>query len=98
MYADPLMHNFFIKFADETTVVALISNKDETDYRNKVSRLALWCSKNNLNVEKIKEMFVGFRLQASSVTLASIDATTPKRLSVHSTEDLDCQHHSTSAS
>lgn len=63
MYADPLMHNFFIKFADEATVVAVISNKDETDYRNKVRRLALWCSNSNLNVEKVKEMFVGFRLQ-----------------------------------
>lgn len=60
-------------------LVALSSNKDDTDYRNKVSHLALWCSNNNLNVEKIKEMFVGFRLQASSVTWASISAATPKR-------------------
>ncbi len=32
--------NRFIKFADDTTVVGLISNRDETNYRNEVSRLA----------------------------------------------------------
>ncbi len=49
--------NLFIKFADDTTVVGLISNRDETNYRSEVSRLAGWCSDNNLslNVEKTKE-------------------------------------------
>ncbi len=32
--------NLFIKFADDTTVVGLISNRDETNYRSEVSRLA----------------------------------------------------------
>ncbi len=35
--------NLFIKFADDTTVVGLISNRDETNYRSEVSRLAGWC-------------------------------------------------------
>ncbi len=30
--------NLFIKFADDTTVVGLISNRDESNYRSKVSR------------------------------------------------------------
>ncbi len=55
--------NLFIKFADDMTVVGLISNRDETNYRSEVSRLAGWCSDNNLslNVEKTKEIFVDFR-------------------------------------
>ncbi len=53
--ADPRLHtvtqptNLFIKFADDTTVVGLISNRDETNYRSEVSRLAGWCSDNNLS-------------------------------------------------
>ncbi len=58
-------HNskLFIKFADDTTVVGLISNRDETNYRSEVSRLAGWCRDNNLslNVEKTKEIVVDFR-------------------------------------
>ncbi len=42
--------NLFIKFADDTTVVGLISNRDETNYRSEVSRLAGWCSDNNLSL------------------------------------------------
>ncbi|KAI2651673.1 hypothetical protein H4Q32_019814 [Labeo rohita] len=55
--------NLFIKFADDTTVVGLISKRDETDYRSEVSRLAEWCRDNNLslNVEKTKEIIVDFR-------------------------------------
>ncbi|KAI4877591.1 hypothetical protein NFI96_020647, partial [Prochilodus magdalenae] len=43
------------EFTDDTTVVGLISNKD--DYRNEVSRLASWCKHNSLslNAEKTKE-------------------------------------------
>ncbi len=54
--------NLFIKFADDTTVVGLISNRDEINYRSEVSRLAGWCSDNNLslNVEKTKEIVVDF--------------------------------------
>ncbi len=42
--------NLFIKFADDTTVVGLISNRDETNYRSEVSRLARWCSDNNIYI------------------------------------------------
>lgn len=45
--------NLFIKCADDTTVLGLINNSDESNYRE-----ARWCSSNNLilNVEKTKEM------------------------------------------
>ncbi len=35
--------NHIIKFADDTTVVGLISNNDETHYREEVTQLAEWC-------------------------------------------------------
>ncbi|XP_056610032.1 uncharacterized protein LOC130427021 [Triplophysa dalaica] len=55
--------NFFIKFADDTTVIGLISNNDETAYREEVRHLATWCSNNNLllNTSKTKEIIVDFR-------------------------------------
>ncbi len=55
--------NHIIKFADDTTVVGLISNNDETHYREEVAQLAEWCGVNNLslNVEKTKEVVMDFR-------------------------------------
>ena len=46
--------NHIIKFADDTTVVGLISNYDETPYRKEVAQLVEWCSANNpsLNVRQ----------------------------------------------
>ena len=41
----PLHHsNIIVKFADDTTVVGLISGGDETAYSEEVQRLAAWCS------------------------------------------------------
>ncbi|XP_052328230.1 growth factor receptor-bound protein 10-like isoform X2 [Oncorhynchus keta] len=52
--------NTIIKFADDTTVVDLITDNDETAYREEVRDLAVWCQDNNLslNVIKAMEMFV----------------------------------------
>ena len=65
-----------IKFADDTTVVGLITNdttvvglitnnNDETAYREEVMAFGGWCQENNLtlNVNKTKEMIVDFRKQ-----------------------------------
>ncbi len=59
--------NHIIKFADDTTVVGLISNNDETHYREEVAQLAEWCGANNLslNVEKTKEVVLDFRRRNS---------------------------------
>ena len=69
----PLLHSLFthdctarhdsntiIKFADDTTVVGLISDNDETAYREEARDLATWCQDNSLsvNVIKTKEMMV----------------------------------------
>jgi hypothetical protein len=52
-----------IKFADNTTVVGLITNNDETAYREENRDLEEWCQDNNLslNVIKTKEMIVDYR-------------------------------------
>ena len=46
--------NTIIKFADDTTVVGLISDNDETAYREEVRELALWCKDNNLSLSVSK--------------------------------------------
>uniref|UniRef100_A0AAV2L3M4 Alkylated DNA repair protein AlkB homologue 8 N-terminal domain-containing protein n=1 Tax=Knipowitschia caucasica TaxID=637954 RepID=A0AAV2L3M4_KNICA len=52
-----------IKFADDTTLIGLISNNDESAYRREVDRLVSWCSGNNLELyaQKTVEMIVDFR-------------------------------------
>ena len=57
--------NSIITFADDTTVVGLNTNNDETAYREEVRALGMWCLENNLslNVNKTKEMIVDFRKQ-----------------------------------
>ena len=54
--------NTIIKFADDTTVVCLITDNDETDFREEVRELAVWCLDNNLslNVSKTKELIVDY--------------------------------------
>ena len=54
--------NTIIKFADDTTVVGLIADNDETAYREEVRDLTVWCKDNlSLNVIKTKEMIVNYR-------------------------------------
>ncbi len=52
-----------VKFADDTVVLGLISNNDETAYLDEVERLTSWCQDNclSLNVNKTKELIVDFR-------------------------------------
>ncbi|KAK3557133.1 hypothetical protein QTP70_024738, partial [Hemibagrus guttatus] len=52
--------NHIVKFADDMTVVALISKNDESAYREEVQCLTAWCKANSLslNVDKTKEMVV----------------------------------------
>ena len=52
-----------IKFSDDTAVVGLITDNNETAYREEVRDLARWCQINNLplNVILTKEMIVDYR-------------------------------------
>ncbi len=88
--------NHIIKFADDTSVVGLISNNDETHYREEVAQLAEWCGANNLslNVEKTKEVVMDFRRNSVDHPPLTIDTSTVERVSstkflgVHISEDL----------
>ncbi len=55
--------NMVVTFVDDITVVGLISNNDETHYREEVRNLTQWCSRNNLimNTSKTREVIVDFR-------------------------------------
>ncbi len=60
-----------IKFADDTVVLGLISNNDETTYLDEVERITSWCQDNclSLNVSKTKELIVDFRRDTCGPTL-----------------------------
>ena len=51
------------KFSDDTTTEGLITNVDESAYREEVERVVDWCTNNDLelNVAKTKEMITDFR-------------------------------------
>uniref|UniRef100_A0A669E0D3 Reverse transcriptase domain-containing protein n=1 Tax=Oreochromis niloticus TaxID=8128 RepID=A0A669E0D3_ORENI len=75
--------NAVIKFADDTTVVGLISGGDETAYRAEVQRLSEWCVDNNLdlNTTKTKELVVDFRRRKSELQPVSINGECVERVS-----------------
>jgi len=56
------------KFAADSTVIGLITNSDESEYRDQVNKLISWCNDNDmeLNVNETKEMIVDFRTKKSS--------------------------------
>ncbi len=60
-----------LKFADDTTVIDLIQDGDESAYRQEVEQLAVWCSHNNLELNTLKtvEMIVDFRRNAPALTI-----------------------------
>ena len=67
-----------LKFADDTTVIGLIRNGDESAYRQEVEQLALWCSYNNLELNTLKtvEMIVDFRRNPPALpSLTIMDST-----------------------
>ncbi|KAF7645238.1 hypothetical protein LDENG_00208050 [Lucifuga dentata] len=88
--------NHIIKFANDTTVVGLVSN-NESAYRMEVEQLAAWCRSHNLvlNVDKTKEMVIDFRRASKHQhTPLSIDGAAMERVSnvkflgVHLADDL----------
>ncbi len=91
-----------IKFADDTVVLGLISNKCETAYLNEVEILSSWCKDTylSLNVSKTKELIVDFRKrQQRPYTPLMISGTPVERVSsfkylgVNISEDLTWTTH-----
>ncbi len=93
--------NVIVKFADDTTVVGLITDNDETADREEVHALTRWCQENHLslNINKTNELVVDFRRQKKEHNPIIIDGTPVKRassfkfLGVHITEDLTWSAH-----
>ncbi|KAK0149783.1 hypothetical protein N1851_009462 [Merluccius polli] len=56
-----------LKFADDTTIIGLISGGDESVYRWEIDHLATWCSHNKLELNALKtvEVVVDFRKNAA---------------------------------
>uniref|UniRef100_A0A669CX86 Reverse transcriptase domain-containing protein n=1 Tax=Oreochromis niloticus TaxID=8128 RepID=A0A669CX86_ORENI len=88
--------NHLVKFADDTTLVGLITKGDETHYRKEVELLTTWCRDNNLllNVSKTKEVIVNFQRDHTCHPPLTIDGAAVERVSstkflgVHISEDL----------
>lgn len=90
--------NSIIKFADDTTVVGLISGDNEMALREEVWHLAVWCANNNLalNTQKTKELIVdnlqtrkGYTHTPIYTDVAKVErATSFKFLGVHICKDL----------
>ncbi|KAI3358148.1 hypothetical protein L3Q82_003149 [Scortum barcoo] len=88
--------NHLVKFADDTTLVGLITKGDETHYRKEVQLLTRWCKDNNLllNVSKTKEIVVSFQRGHTQHHPLTIDGAAVERVSstkflgVHISDDL----------
>ncbi len=67
--------NVIVKFSDDTTVIGLITDHDETAYREEVSTLTIWCQENHLslNIDKTKELVVDYRRQSRVHSPITID-------------------------
>jgi hypothetical protein len=96
-----ISHHTIIKFADNTIVVGLITNNNETAYREEVTDLAVWCQDNNLslNVIKTKEMIVDYRKRRADHAPILIDRAVVEQvesfkfLGVHITNKLSWSKH-----
>ena len=88
--------NHILKFADGTTVVGLINDDNDLDYREEVEQPVDWCRDNSLilNVEKTEEIILDFRknrpnhapLVINSSAVEMVNST--KFLGVHITDTL----------
>lgn len=94
-------------FADDTTVVGLITDNDESAYRTEVEQLAVWCRSNNLdiNVDKTKEIVIDFMVSGKEnhkyFTINGDDVekvSSVRFLGVHLTDDLSFSINSTASS
>ncbi|KAM4529197.1 uncharacterized protein V3H82_027369 [Fundulus diaphanus] len=102
--ADWITTNHIVKFADNTTVVGLIRDDNDQDYREEVEQLVGWCRDNSLilNVEKTKEIIVDFRknrphhapLLINNSAVEVVSST--KFLGVHITDNLTWTVNTTS--
>ena len=74
--------NTMVKFADDTTVVGLISKGNESAYREEVVQLTEWCRENNLllNTAKTQELVIDFRRNKTDITPLFINGDCVERV------------------
>ncbi|XP_031662242.1 uncharacterized protein LOC116357768 [Oncorhynchus kisutch] len=97
----PCIPNSVIKFADDTTVVGLITKNNKTAYRKEVGTLIAWCQVNNLslNISKTKELIVDFRRNHAGHVPILINRATVEMVNnfiflyVHISEKLKWSNH-----
>jgi hypothetical protein len=95
--------NTIIKCPEDTTVVGLITDNDETAYREEVRDLAVWCQHKNLspNVSKTKELIVDYRTRRAEQGPIHIDRAVveqvEKFLGVNITNKLSWSKHKKTA-
>ena len=90
-----------IKYADDTVVIGMISENDETEYRDSIEYVSNWCAENylDLNVTKTKEMITDFRRKQNvkdpvTINGSEVDVVkTYKYLGVTIQEDLKWDSH-----
>ncbi len=90
-----------LKFADNTTLISLIQDGDESTYPQEVKELAVWCSLNNLEINMLKtvEMIVDFRRKPPALpplTIMNSTVTTVESfrfLGTKISQDLKCDIH-----
>ncbi len=87
-----------LKFADDTTLIGLNQDGDESAYRQEVKELAVWCNHNNLELNTIKtlEMIVDFRrnpppLTIMNSTVAAVESF--RFLGTNISQDLKWEFH-----
>ena len=89
--------NTIIKFADDTTVVGLISGGDETAYREEVQRLSTRCAENNLilNTSKTKELIIDRRRNKPDIQSIYMNRESVERVSDFRFLGIHIQQHLT---
>ncbi|KAK3508723.1 hypothetical protein QTP70_004266 [Hemibagrus guttatus] len=71
---------YLLKFVDNTTVIGLIQDGDESAYKQKIEQLGAWCILNNLELNMLKtvEMIVDFRRNTPALPpLTIMNSTVP---------------------
>ena len=68
---------YVLKYADDTAILGLISDNDESSYLAQIEQCTSWCENNNLllNAKKTKELIVDFRKCEPSYSSVIIGVT-----------------------
>ena len=74
--------NLLVKFADDATVIGLLTDDNEEDYRRDIHNLTQWCQENNLtlNTSKTKELIVDYRRRGVRLDPITIQGSVVERV------------------